>query len=204
VAKIDSTVFSVVAIVSDKGGNTGDVSVNVFGGGFQSGATIKLSGAGQPDLLGTDTLVASSSRMGTTLKLEGALPGVRDVVVTLPNGSTSILHNGFTILDGGSPEVWVDIIGRTKIRAGSFTTFNLNFGNRGSVDAFAIPITLRGIPQDATVKLGFSLSQPAAPVGQVPIDWSQVPPTFQAGDEQVLPLLVPFIPAGSAGTLQSR
>ena len=47
---VTSSEFSVSAIVANKGGNSGDVSVSVLGGGFQSGTTVKLIAADQPDI----------------------------------------------------------------------------------------------------------------------------------------------------------
>jgi hypothetical protein len=166
----DSSVFSVGAIVSNRGGNNGNVSVSVLGAGFQPGATVKLKAAGQPDIEGANPIVVSSSRISTTFNLRGASPGLRDVVVTLPGGSTATLRDGFTIEEGGSLQLWLNISGRTTIARERDVVYRISFGNSGNVDATDVIVWI-SVPDGVTaiadaphlVELGL---QPNPPVSR--------------------------------------
>ena len=67
--------------------------------------------------------------------------------------------------------------------------------NPGNVDAVAVPLWVTGIPAAVTVSPGFVLSPPAREGGEP--SWSGVPPTFAAGSEQYLPLVIPRVPPGT-------
>lgn len=121
-------------IVPDHGGNSGSVTAQIIGSGFQSGATVKLTGSGQ-DILGTNTTVAKPSDLTTTFALTGAAPGVRNVVVTNPDSTTSTITGGFTVEQGGTPQISVSIVGRSQIRIGTPQTYYIVAGNAGNVDA---------------------------------------------------------------------
>jgi len=121
-----------LAIVPNVGGNTGNVTVQLFGGGAQNGATVKLTGLG-PDIVGatvTRALVPT-----TIFALAGATPGVRDVMVTNPDGTSATLAGGFTVEQGGAPDISVEIVGRTQIRFGKAQTYYISVRNSGNVDA---------------------------------------------------------------------
>ncbi|GAG99042.1 unnamed protein product, partial [marine sediment metagenome] len=55
------------------------------------------------------------------------------------DGQSATAPGPFTIEQGGEPELWVEIIGREKIRAGRSARYILRYGNSGNVDSdFAI------------------------------------------------------------------
>ncbi len=144
----DSTTFSVATIAANKGGNGGEVSVAILGNVFRPGSTAKLRATSQPDIEGKNPTVINSAKLNTTFDLRGAAPGLRDVVVTAPDGTTATLRDGFTIEQGGSPQPWGQIIGR-DIRLGREQTYQIVIGNRGNVDMDAPLLTLSG--SDASV-----------------------------------------------------
>jgi hypothetical protein len=135
-AIIDETPTAAVSVLPNHGGNAGNVTVQVFGGAFQSGASVKLTGLGS-DIAGTNTTIPYPSALATTFDLTGATPGVRNVVVTNPDNTTSTLAGGFTVEQGGAPQIWVDIIGRNQIRIGTAQTYYVVVGNRGNIDSSA-------------------------------------------------------------------
>lgn len=116
------------------GGNAGTVTMQIIGSGFQSGATVKLTGVG-PDILGTNTTVPNASVLTTTFNLTGATPGVRNVVVTNLDNTTTTLTGGFTVEQGGAAQLWVNIIGRDKIRIGAQQQYYAVLQNRGTIDS---------------------------------------------------------------------
>lgn len=151
VSKIDSVVFSVVVIVSNKGGNNGQLSATIVGGGFQPGATVKLKASNQPDIPGTNLIMDGSSLVTATFDLRGATPGLRDVVVTLLDGSTATLRDGFTIEEGGRPELWLNASGRARIARGRDMIYRMSFGNSGHVDANNVIVWV-AVPEGVTAK----------------------------------------------------
>jgi 6-phosphogluconolactonase (cycloisomerase 2 family) len=150
------------------GGNAGTVTVQIFGSGFQSGAAVKLTGLG-PDIVGSNTTVPNAFVLSTTFNLTGATPGVRNVVVTNPDGTSATLTGGFTVEQGGAAQVSVDIVGRNQIRVGQGgSTFYITYQNTGSVDAIGVPLWI-DLPSEISYTLDF------VPAG--------VPATLQASVE---------------------
>ena len=72
----------------------------------------------------------------------GAAPGLRTVVITNPDNSSISIPSGFTVEQGGAPELWVDIIGLDKIRIGREQTYYLVYGNRGNVDGLGLTLSV--------------------------------------------------------------
>lgn len=87
---------TVVSITPNTGVNTGTISVTIKGSGFSSGATATLKKAGQPNRVGTTTVI-SSGTITTIFNLIEAQVGLWNVVVTNPDGQSGTLTNGFTI-----------------------------------------------------------------------------------------------------------
>lgn len=120
----------------DHGGNAGRATIRVFGTGFIPGTTAKLTGGG-PDLSPVSLTVISSLLLDVTFDLRTASPGLRNLVLGNPDASTATASRRFTIDQGGTVDVWVDIVGRNVIRAGREQVLNVVYGNKGNVDAGA-------------------------------------------------------------------
>jgi hypothetical protein len=136
-ALASSTSVQISSTSPPAGGNAGSATVRIFGNNFQSGATATLKGVG-PDIVGTNTTVTTainSSVLGTTFDLTGAAPGVRDVVVTNPDGSSATLLGGFTVQQGGAPQIWANIVGLDRIQIGKAQTYYVVVTNAGNVDS---------------------------------------------------------------------
>jgi len=126
-----------VIIKPDKGGNAGSVTVKVHGFEFQTGATVKLTRPGHDDIIGSPVSViinAPGNIITTTFHLVGQDPGVLDVVVTNPDGSEARLPQGFTIEEGGAPDIRVHKIG-TPPFLGLTSTYFITAENVGNIDA---------------------------------------------------------------------
>jgi hypothetical protein len=133
--------LGIVQSIPNHGGNAGAVTVQIIGSGFQNGATVKLIGSGA-DILGNNTIVLSATVLTATFDLIGATTGVRDLVVTNPDNSSVTLPSAFTVEQGGSPNVSVDIIGRSQIRFGRPQSYYLVVSNTGNVDGSPDLVTL--------------------------------------------------------------
>lgn len=72
------------------------------------------------------------------LQAASVAPGVYSLVASNPDGSTATLPSAFTVVQGGRPELWVDVVGPSVFRIGSiqtYQTYSINYGNTGNVDA---------------------------------------------------------------------
>lgn len=186
----------------DRGGDTGAVTVRIIGGQFEEGAAVFLRHAGQTEIVGSPVSVEGGGfTIVATFDLVGKAQGRWDVVVDNPTGADIVLPEAFTIEEGRTAQVWVDIIGRDVIRVGRVQTFNIIYGNRGNVNAVGVPLWIAGIPNDATLNLGFEIAPLPLPDGQLAVGVEDVPIAFDAGGEVVIPLIVPVIPPASNGVL---
>jgi hypothetical protein len=102
--------LSVTSITPTSGGNAGTVSPQIFGTGFHAGATAQLKcGSG---IVSTNLAVGPGGRfLNTTFNLTTALPGMCDVVVTNPDGTSATLPQAFTIQQGGAPNIQLYVTG---------------------------------------------------------------------------------------------
>ncbi|HLK66778.1 MAG TPA: hypothetical protein VKU19_25265 [Bryobacteraceae bacterium] len=129
-----TTAVAISLLLPGHGGNAGQVTTQIYGCAFNPAAQVRLTGLGA-DITGGNTMVTGATALTTTFDLTGAAAGVRNVVITNPDGTTATLTGGFTVEQGGAPQIWVDIIGRNVIRIGTAQTYYLECGNRGNVDA---------------------------------------------------------------------
>jgi hypothetical protein len=128
--------------------------------------------------------------------LNGASTGTYDVVVNYPDGSTVTDPGAFTVQNGGQPQIWSILSGRSAIRVGTPSQVLLNYGNSGTQDAdlttlwVALPsaysFTISGLTNPSDIN--------CPTVGVQPI-------SFGSGGMTYIPLLVPLIPAGSSNTI---
>ena len=130
------TLTSTMSIFPKTGGDTGFVSVHIFGSGFEEGATVKLTRDGESDIFGEPVTASENGALiNTTFDLTGKSRGLWDVVVTNPDNTTFTLADGFTIEEGRAPELWVDIVGLPVIRVNREQKYWVIVGNTGNVDA---------------------------------------------------------------------
>ncbi len=131
---------AVSGILPSTAPNTGPVQVTISGTGFLSGATVKLTRAGQSDLTGTGVSVPSSSTLTCSFNLTGEAPGQWDVVATNTDGQSGTLAKGFAVVQPGGGyllapvyQVTNVVLTLTNTRADEvydlFTVSNLNLTN---------------------------------------------------------------------------
>src|ERR1051326_3349904 len=176
-------------VFPNHGGNAGSVTSTIFGSGFQPAATVKLTGLGA-DIVGTNTTVANASVLTTTFNLSGATPGARTVVVTNADNTSVTLPGGFTVEQGGAPQIWVDIIGRDKIRIGSEQAYYIVVGNSGNLNVYDAMVFIN-VPSGLTVSVN-NLLPPIAPTD----------PSLAIGASTLIPVWIYAVPAGSSGIVE--
>ena len=197
--------FTLSGIRPRRGGNTGSATALLYGSGFVSGSTVKLSRPGEAAIPGEAVTVNVGGAVAAAIfNLAGRSPGPWDVVVTNPDATSVTLAAGFQIEEGGAPELWADTLGPPRVRVGRPARYTVLFGNRGTVDAFAVPLGI-SVPKNATLLLNFPVTPPPPRPGQVPTEWQTVPVTANTGPQSnvaSMTLLLPVVPAGFTGMLE--
>jgi hypothetical protein len=167
------------------GGNTGNVTVTIAGQNFQDAAlNVVLRGSG-PDVVGITPQVLGDTTVVTTFNLLGVTPGARDVVVTQGGVTVAVFPDSFTVEDGGTDHLSVDIIGPSRIRAGREGTFEVIVTNDGNIDAPFVTLQASSnsiSPQRLSVRnavtkaqlgsCGFSLQNIYVPIGSLTFPFS--------------------------------
>jgi hypothetical protein len=190
------------AVVPRAGGDNGFVTLTLTGHRFAPASVVRLSRPGHPDIVGSGVRVdADGATLRTVVDLTGQARGEWQVVVSTPGAGSMTLADPFTIEAGIAPQVWVDLVGRSAIRVGQPQQFVVLYGNRGNVDALAVPIWIKGIPQGSTFTPHFPILPPPLPAGMTPPDWSTIPIVITQAPDLRVPLLVNRIPPGSTGVL---
>jgi hypothetical protein len=183
-------------LTPSNGGNVGDTTITITGGGFQSGATCSLM-QGATAIQAVSVLVNASGTSATcTFALNGAAAGTYDVAVSNPDGSGSTDKGAFTVVSGGSTGVWTSLSGRSAIRVGVPSSIMLSYGNNGTTNAYVTTIWLV-LPASYTFSIA-GLTAPSDP--NCPL-LNNTPMAIQSGNFNYIPLIVPVIPAGYSNSL---
>ncbi len=184
-----------ISISPSHGGNTGQVTVTIFGHDFIEGTTAKLVKDGK-EIIGTNTTIVNSNRINTTFDLAGAgaPAGLYNLVITLPNSQQLTCENCFTVEEGGEAKLWVEIVGPNQIRIGRQQLYLIKYGNSGLTDSERAVILI-GIPNNIRVELSKSGIE-------TPLIYE---PDIVAGEEVIiLEAFVNHVPVGSTGTINAK
>ena len=200
-----SGALAVGSVEPTRGGTAGTVQARIYGTGFVAGTAVKLVRAGFSDVDGAPAAVRGGV-VTTSFDLRGVPPGPWSVVVTNPDQSTGTLPDAFTVETGGSPDLWVNLLLPRGFSGGYYQSIYVVFGNRGTVDAYGVPLWL-AFSNELTFHIPFAVTPPPAQPAQIATDWKRIgidvtiPPPE---DRNSFPLLLPVVPAGSTGMLKFR
>ncbi|RLG43214.1 MAG: hypothetical protein DRN81_06950, partial [Thermoproteota archaeon] len=126
---------TITSISPDRGGNAGFVTVEIKGGWLDPNATVSLVRSGYEDIIAQNVYGSDEkTKLIATFNLMGKEPGEWNLVVTNPDGRNATAPTSFTIEEGGKPELWVEIVGREKVRVGRGQTYIIRCGNSGNID----------------------------------------------------------------------
>lgn len=173
------------------GGAGGRVTAIIQGRGIEQNATVRLTRAGQTDIVGTSPNVTAGLSLQTVFDLTSKAQGAWSVVVTNPGGASVTLVDGFTVEALRTGEVWADVVGRVTMRSGRQQQMFIGYGNTGNTDAPATHI------QVTLPKSVFTISSlPLSPDGARPF-------VIHHDEEDLVQLqfLVRGVPAGSVNYL---
>lgn len=197
-------VFSIAEILPGSGGNTGQVTAHIGGGGFVDGAAVRLRRSGQSDIVGVRTQVdVGGASIATTFDLTHAAPGAWDVVATNPDSTSTTLSRGFAVKAGVGPSIWVDVVGLIRREGHGTSTIIITYGNRGDSDAVGVPLSL-SLPSGYEWARFFDITPPPAQSELRP-DWNLVSEGVALpgqSDFLQVPLFLPLVPSGFSGVLR--
>jgi hypothetical protein len=109
--------LSIIGMTPTVGGNAGTVSPQIVGSGFHAGVAAQLNCGGQ-SIMGTNATVSAGGQvLNTTFNFTAASPGVCDVVVTNPDGTSATLSRAFTVQQGGAPNIRIYLTGVARREA---------------------------------------------------------------------------------------
>ncbi|MEM7657812.1 MAG: delta-60 repeat domain-containing protein [Bacteroidota bacterium] len=174
-----------VSLQPKVGGNNGDVTVHIFGAGFTTYPTVILRKAGLDDVVAIDSLtrIFFGNQIRATFNLRNAPLGLRDVWI-IGNGDTTIVEDGFRVVQGREPRVYADVINPRRIRFNPTSpghTLRISYGNAGSIDAEGVPIWLA---------LSSNLN-----LADIQIEFLDYPANIPPGDS-----ILPFVPTERPST----
>ncbi|MEO6028015.1 MAG: choice-of-anchor Q domain-containing protein, partial [Candidatus Binatia bacterium] len=191
------------------GGTAGTVQLRVFGDGFVTGAVVRLVRAGFADVVGVDTSIRGTV-VTISLDLHDVAPGAWSVEVKNPDASVATLTDAFTVVAGGEPDVWVELVTPRGFQGDRVQSIHVLVGNRGSVDAYGVPLWV-AFGEALRFFIPFVVSPPPAQPGQIATDWSSIAidrgrPPSPAIPEQAdsFHFLLPIVPAGSSSAFKIR
>jgi hypothetical protein len=178
-----------------QGGTSGLVTLKIDGAALDPKAKVRLvrSGAAEINPLSINGR-ADKRLLVCTFSLAGSVPGSATLVVENPDGRTATGSTAFAIVQVGQAEPWVQIVGRSMIRVGRTATYTIRFGNKGSADAYVVPLWLE-VPKPLELTMDTLLAGiPGSTVPAIgPVAVSQDTEPSLAG------FVIPYLPAGYSG-----
>jgi hypothetical protein len=119
------------------GGNTGQLTMYLFGAGFKATSKVKLKLAGQNDIIADSTWLtdAIGESMLARFNLKNKMLGIYDVVIETPGEKSFTLPTYFEIEKGERSNPWAMLTGRNRFLINRWQTFNIGYGNQANTDA---------------------------------------------------------------------
>jgi hypothetical protein len=210
------TLVGIKQIMDDSGGNTGDVTIDIYGGGFTEESEVRLTRTGSQDILPDTVMYLKKGVLQTRFDLRGATTGDWNVEIETPGSNPLVEEGGFEISEGVAAEPWVEISGRSRALLGRWTTYTINYGNKGNVDASGVPLwlALSDGPNTNVRFVDFQITPPRYAKDSMLLAQQlrdSIPPFFTTDslwgepfESKVYPLIIPVIPAGQSGQLTIR
>ncbi len=149
----NDTELFITNIMPESGGDTGSVTMLISGCNFSGSTTVKLARDDQLDIKAEPVNVSEDGNsLYATFDLEGKERGVWDVVVTNPDDSSVTKEDAFTIEEGKTGDIWLDIVSRNAILIGRPQKFDILLTNSGNTDTVGA-VLFGGIPKGTTIDL---------------------------------------------------
>ncbi len=174
IVTVPSSDTILTGLLPSGGSNNGVVTIKLTGRNLDPMAHISLQRAGEPPIHGNGNIgTEEQHELTTTLNLLGATPGAWSLVVVSRNAGTVELPNAFAI-EGfvEAASVFLDVVGRTQVRAGRRATYHAVVENRSNVDQHDL-ILLIACPIASKPRL--EVLYPDIGLDAVGLTWNDVP-----------------------------
>jgi PKD repeat protein len=136
------TMPGVARALPAEGGNTGDVTVQVFGGGLDTNYVAKIMNGTTVIATSNLTRITGKSSISVRFDLRDKPVGNYQLRIEKAGGSSYTVPGGFKIVQGIAADPWIRINGRNRILFNTWTTYTVEYGNNGNVDATVVPAWL--------------------------------------------------------------
>jgi uncharacterized repeat protein (TIGR01451 family) len=170
---------TITSVSPKEGGNTGTVTITITGRNLDPAAEVTMVRLDKEAIRRTNVSgYSDGTKLVAEFDIRDKTEGFWDIIVKNPNGLISTSEpesaNDFEIVPGESPCLWIEILGREEIRIGRPTTYIIQYGNCGNVDALGVPLWI-AFPKMATWELDTEIIPPPPIEGVPPIDWKEIP-----------------------------
>lgn len=195
------------------GGNTGGLTIHIFGGGFSQNSTAILRKTGQSDLPALKNIYDPKGSISAVFDLTDKALGEWDMVIKT-GGSEQILPRAFRLVPGEKAKPWVVYAGGGNMRINRWTPQTITIGNSANVDAYGVVlwVAVPNTPDFEIVFLNLNVQKP-----QLAIDrgWSDLLDSIglyvvvdsffgKPSDSRVYSFYFPYLPANSAFNISTR
>ncbi|NQU85974.1 MAG: T9SS type A sorting domain-containing protein, partial [Mariniphaga sp.] len=123
-------------------GNTGEVTFNIYGGGFNEETSIQLTNSTFPILMPDTTIFMDTDHFIARFNMYDKPVGEYIIELTLNEEFLYASTDTFKLQVGEFPEPWADITSRKAFLANTWHTLTITYGNQGNVDAIGVPLWL--------------------------------------------------------------
>jgi PKD repeat protein len=204
-----ATMPGVARALPAEGGNTGDVTLQVFGGGLDTSYVAKIMNGGIVIASSNFTGFGGKSSIYVRFDLRNKPVGNYQLLIERSGGPSYTVPGGFNIVPGIAADPWVSIGGRNRILYNTWTTYTVNYGNRGNVDARLVPVWFE-MNTDPDLEVEFPnvhFNMPDTLVGEPESEgiYMETDSLFgQPYPARVYPFILPVIPAGTEASFKIR
>jgi cytoskeletal protein CcmA (bactofilin family) len=201
------------------GGNSGRLTMYLFGAGFKPASMVKLKGTGGLEILADTTYLTDGigESMLSQFNLKNYPIGVYDVVVETPGEMSIELPGYFTIMPGERSDPWSSLAGRDRFLLNRWSTFNLSYGNTANTDALGniLVFVINDLPglevefPDVNIILPTTLIEMGSDFTRFrdALDIYYVSDSLSGFENQpmrIYPFYIPYIAAGSSKSVRVR
>ncbi len=149
--------FEIRKVETNKGGNTGNVTVKISGSKFDVTTTMHLRNDAGITIDASSIVYVDQATVFATFSLAGTTAGTYDVVAKNDEGTEVLLPKGFTIETGKQTAVVTAVKHAESVRMNALTAMTIEFSNEGNVD---IPLTQRAVMSLFKAPLGLKADLP--------------------------------------------
>ena len=203
----------IARVFPTEGGNTGGITLNIFGGGFATNSQAILRRAGQSDLTSIKNIYDTGGSVTAVFDLSGTTLGEYDVVIKT-GGSELVLPKGFRIVVGEKAQPWVKYAGGGTLLVHRWSPQTIVVGNSGNVDAYGVVLWV-AVPNDPDFEILFLNLDVKKPQQAIDHGWSDeldaiglsqvVDSLFgKPSDSRLYSFYLPYVPAKSSLNISVR